>query len=99
MYAANQERLSSAVVRQIMSNVGANAALQETLGDAIRFEPVWWLNGDPYIKGGVSCGAMCPGDIYSHRLGPLVARQRGSMLPNQRPQRYVRLFQTVQPTY
>ncbi|KIP08761.1 hypothetical protein PHLGIDRAFT_68830 [Phlebiopsis gigantea 11061_1 CR5-6] len=53
LYAANQERLSSAVVRQVMTNVGANAALQEVLGDAIRFEPVWWLNGDPYIKGGV----------------------------------------------
>ena len=37
-----------------MNTVQENPALREALGDAIRFEPVWWLNGDPYIKGGVS---------------------------------------------
>ena len=45
LYAANQERLSSSVVKQIMNTVGENEELRETLGDAIRFEPVWWLNG------------------------------------------------------
>lgn len=53
LYAANQERLASSVVRQIMSTVRDNAALDEALGASIRFEPVWWLNGDPYINGGV----------------------------------------------
>ena len=54
LYAANQERLASSVVRQIMSTVSENPELQQKLGHAIRFEPVWWLNGDPYIKGAVS---------------------------------------------
>ncbi|EKM55272.1 uncharacterized protein PHACADRAFT_195296 [Phanerochaete carnosa HHB-10118-sp] len=53
LYATNQERLSSSVVKQIMSTISENGDLRETLGDAIRFEPVWWLNGDPYIKGAV----------------------------------------------
>ncbi|KAI0705884.1 cytochrome oxidase complex assembly protein 1-domain-containing protein [Cytidiella melzeri] len=53
LYAANQERLSSSVVRQVMGTVRDSAALKEALGDSIRFEPVWWLNGDPYINGGV----------------------------------------------
>ncbi|KAI0093991.1 DUF1783-domain-containing protein [Irpex rosettiformis] len=52
-YAANQERLSSSVMRQIMGIVRHNAAIEEALGDSIRFEPVWWLNGDPWINGGV----------------------------------------------
>ncbi|GJE87060.1 cytochrome c oxidase assembly factor 1 family protein [Phanerochaete sordida] len=53
LYAANQERLSSSVVKQIMNTVGDSEELRQELGEAIRFEPVWWLNGDPYIKGGV----------------------------------------------
>ncbi|KAI0763708.1 DUF1783-domain-containing protein [Irpex lacteus] len=52
-YAANQERLSSSVVRQIMGSIRHNAAIEEALGDSVRFEPVWWLNGDPWINGGV----------------------------------------------
>lgn len=53
MYAANQERLASSVVRQIMSSVRNNPTLTEALGESVRFEPVWWLNGDPYINGAV----------------------------------------------
>jgi len=52
-HVANQERLASSVVRQVMATIRENAAAQEALGDSIRFEPVWWLNGDPYINGGV----------------------------------------------
>ena len=37
-----------------MSTVSENQELRGVLGDAVRFEPVWWLNGDPYIKGAVS---------------------------------------------
>lgn len=64
-HAANQERLASSVVRQIMSTVGGYPALREALGDAIRFEPVWWLNGDPYIKGGVSSHYIVSAAVYS----------------------------------
>lgn len=53
LYAANQERLASSVVRQIMATVRECPELEEVVGDAIRFEPTWWLNGDPYIKGAV----------------------------------------------
>ena len=51
---ANQERLSSSVVRQIMRTVKDNGELKEILGEAIRPQPEWWLNGDPWIEGSVS---------------------------------------------
>jgi cytochrome c oxidase assembly factor 1 len=50
----NQERLSSSVVRQIMRTVKDNEELKEVLGEAIRPQPEWWLNGDPWIEGAVS---------------------------------------------
>ncbi|CCL99988.1 uncharacterized protein FIBRA_02013 [Fibroporia radiculosa] len=49
----NQERLSSSVVRQIMETVRESPELSEVLGEAIRPEPVWWLNGDPWINGAI----------------------------------------------
>ncbi|GBE81890.1 DUF1783-domain-containing protein [Sparassis latifolia] len=52
-YAANQERLSSSVVRQLMDTVRASPELRDVLGDAIRPEPIWWLNGDPWISGAI----------------------------------------------
>lgn len=53
-YTTNQERLSSSVTRRIMETLRENAELREVLGEAVRPEPVWWLNGDPYIHGAVS---------------------------------------------
>ncbi|TFK64276.1 DUF1783-domain-containing protein [Pluteus cervinus] len=50
----NQEKISSSVVRQIMRSVREDARLQEVLGDAIRPQPEWWLNGDPIIHGKIS---------------------------------------------
>jgi len=50
----NQEKLSSSVVRQIMRTVKDNKELKEMLGEAIRPQPEWWLNGDPWIEGAVS---------------------------------------------
>ena len=52
-YAANQERLSSSVMRQVMSTIRESPELIDLLGDAIRPEPVWWLNGDPVVNGAV----------------------------------------------
>ncbi|THH01644.1 hypothetical protein EW026_g1081 [Hermanssonia centrifuga] len=52
-FAANQERFSSSVMRQVMATIRDNPELQHALGDAIRPEPVWWLNGDPLVKGGI----------------------------------------------
>ena len=73
-----------------MVTVSENEELRETLGDAIRFEPVWWLNGDPYIKGGVRTSP------FSQRYAVLtssedsyVARQCGPLLPHQGARRFV----------
>jgi cytochrome c oxidase assembly factor 1 len=50
---ANQEKLSSSVVRQIMRTVKDSEELKEMLGESIRPQPEWWLNGDPWIDGSV----------------------------------------------
>jgi len=52
-WSKNQEKLSSSVMRQVMETVRDSAELKEILGEAIRPEPVWWLNGDPWINGSI----------------------------------------------
>ncbi|KAF8447308.1 cytochrome oxidase complex assembly protein 1-domain-containing protein [Boletus edulis BED1] len=54
LVAMNQERLSSSVVRQILKAAREDKALQAAMGDAIRFEPTWYLNGDPWISGSIN---------------------------------------------
>lgn len=56
LYATNQERLSSSVMRQIVHRLRdpENAALVEVLGVGIVPEPAWYLAGDPWISGAVS---------------------------------------------
>jgi len=51
VYATNQEKLSSSVVRQVIRTVRDSPEVRDLLGDAIRPEPVWWLNGSPWIGG------------------------------------------------
>jgi len=53
-FATNQEKLSSSIVRQILRNVRDNPELKELLGDAIRPEPTWILNGNPWINGKIN---------------------------------------------
>ncbi|KAL0946385.1 hypothetical protein HGRIS_012615 [Hohenbuehelia grisea] len=53
-YVTNQEKISSSVVRQIMRTVKAHPDLKELLGEAIRPQPEWWLNGDPWIDGNIN---------------------------------------------
>ena len=53
-YAANQERLSSSITQQVMMNLRDSPEVRELLGDAVRPEPVWYLNGDPWVDGVVS---------------------------------------------
>ncbi|KAF4608305.1 hypothetical protein EYR40_000649 [Pleurotus pulmonarius] len=53
-YITNQEKISSSVVRQIMRSVKESAELRDHLGEAIRPQPEWWLNGDPRIKGNIN---------------------------------------------
>jgi len=51
LFATNQEKLSSSIFHQIMRTVRDNPALKELLGDSIRPESTWILNGDPWING------------------------------------------------
>lgn len=53
LLATNQERLASSIVTQILTKARESEELQRVLGDAIRAEPAWYLNGDPWIRGSV----------------------------------------------
>ncbi|KAF9460861.1 cytochrome oxidase complex assembly protein 1-domain-containing protein [Collybia nuda] len=53
-YVTNKEKISSSVVRQIMRSVRDDEQLKEALGEVIRPQPEWWLNGDPMIYGRIS---------------------------------------------
>jgi len=52
-YATNQEKLSSSVYRSIVRALKADEGLRSVIGEAIRPQPEWWLNGDPRIIGNV----------------------------------------------
>jgi len=54
LYATNQERLSSSVVRQILINLRQSDLVLGALGDSARPEPAWYLNGDPWIDGSIN---------------------------------------------
>ncbi|KII88324.1 hypothetical protein PLICRDRAFT_110708 [Plicaturopsis crispa FD-325 SS-3] len=54
LLATNQEKVASSVVRQIVRTIRSDPTLYEVLGDAIRPEPQWYLNGDPWISGKVN---------------------------------------------
>lgn len=42
-------------MRQILQNLRDSDIVRESLGEAVRPEPAWYLNGDPWIEGAVSC--------------------------------------------
>ena len=44
--------------RSIVRAVKADPQLREVLGDVIRPQPEWWLNGDPYVSGHVSTSIL-----------------------------------------
>ena len=54
IHVKNNEKLSSSVFRSIVRAVKADPQLREALGEVIRPQPEWWLNGDPYVSGHVS---------------------------------------------
>jgi cytochrome c oxidase assembly factor 1 len=58
-YATNSERLASSVMQQIMQTARTNPELEQMLGEAIRPEPAWYLNGDPWVNGSVYVDATC----------------------------------------
>ena len=52
-YAANQERLSSSAMRRVLSDLRESEDVRAVLGDAMRPEPTWYLNGSPWVYGSV----------------------------------------------
>ncbi|KAG7087646.1 hypothetical protein E1B28_013594 [Marasmius oreades] len=50
----NQEKITSSVFKQVMRTIRNDSKVYEMLGDAIRPQSEWWLNGDPNIKGQIS---------------------------------------------
>ena len=46
--------------RSIVRAVKADSQLHEVLGDVIRPQPEWWLNGDPYVSGQVNISCKPP---------------------------------------
>ncbi|KAI0807799.1 cytochrome oxidase complex assembly protein 1-domain-containing protein [Fomes fomentarius] len=53
VFVTNQEKLSSSIMQQIMNAIRESPDLRAVLGEAIRPEPVWWMNGDPWIDGAI----------------------------------------------
>ncbi|KAJ8075106.1 cytochrome oxidase assembly protein 1 [Marasmius tenuissimus] len=50
----NQEKITSSVFKQVMRTVRSDPGVREVLGEAIRPQAEWWLNGDPDIQGQIS---------------------------------------------
>jgi len=59
-YAANQERLSSSAMRRVIGELRGSEDVRAVLGDAVRPEPTWYLNGNPWVSGSVK---MLQGNI------------------------------------
>ncbi len=59
VFVGNQERLSSSIMQQIMTTIRENAELRDVIGEAVRPEPVWWMNGDPWVNGAVRLRCQC----------------------------------------
>ncbi|KAF9014320.1 cytochrome oxidase complex assembly protein 1-domain-containing protein, partial [Cyathus striatus] len=53
-HVTNQEMLSSSVFRSIVRSVKEDPELREHLGEAIRPQAEWWLNGDPSVTGHIN---------------------------------------------
>lgn len=53
LFATNEERLSSAVIRRITAAVVSDSKIYEALGHNITMEPSWYLFGSPRIAGQV----------------------------------------------
>ena len=92
-YANNQERLTSSITQQILQNLRDSPEVNELLGDAIRPEPVWYLNGDPWVDGVVRPYSYDVSfDPHSHTLDvdKHAAGECRPHVPSQGSQRYER---------
>ncbi len=53
-YATNQQKISSSVFKQVLRTAREDEGLRDVLGEALRPQPEWWLNGEPRVLGAVS---------------------------------------------
>ncbi|KAJ6626836.1 cytochrome oxidase complex assembly protein 1-domain-containing protein [Mycena sp. CBHHK59/15] len=53
-YVTNETKVTSSVVKQILRTIKSDYHLAESLGQAIRPQPEWWLNGYPIIHGQIN---------------------------------------------
>ncbi|KIY51527.1 hypothetical protein FISHEDRAFT_10288, partial [Fistulina hepatica ATCC 64428] len=53
-YVTNNEKVTSSVLQQIMRAVREDETLANALGEALRPEPAWYLNGAPKINGRIN---------------------------------------------
>ena len=59
LFATNEERLSSAVIRRITAAVVSDSKIREAMGHNIAMEPSWYLFGSPRIAGQVGDSCSC----------------------------------------
>ena len=76
--ANNQEKLSSSVFRSIVRALRVDEQLREVLGEAIRPQPEWYLNGDPLVNGHVSAFCTCHASLW-FLLGGLAPEIRAAV--------------------
>ena len=50
----NREKLTSSIACEVLRLVRESEEVRELLGEGVRPQPVWWLNGAPWVGGTVS---------------------------------------------
>ncbi|KAK0195804.1 cytochrome oxidase complex assembly protein 1-domain-containing protein [Armillaria mellea] len=53
-YATNQQKISSSVFKQVLRTAREDEGLRDVLGEALRPQPEWWLNGEPRVLGAIN---------------------------------------------
>jgi len=99
LVATNQEKLSSSVFRSIVRALRADSQLKDILGDAIRPQPEWYLNGDPLVNGYVSWFSLSWNFSFLNIM-PLdwaAAGEHRCELPSQGFKRYVSVLISSHP--
>lgn len=74
-----------------MKNLRESPEVQELLGDAIRPEPVWYLNGDPWVDGVVSHILLLL-EILSHSLRSICPKVTSTSSSGSRVTRVLELY-------
>lgn len=73
MFATNEERLSSSIVRRVLGEASSSDAINQILGENIALEPSWLYFGAPRIAGQVA--SLCnqtPHLLSSHSRTSLI---------------------------